>query len=84
MEIITNEEVMDQLDMLQYIFGKIDELVWWDLKRILVDVGTQFTSTEFQDDCQTCGVYLNLAALEHQQMNGKFKVTWRTLLTIAH
>ena len=28
------EEVMDELDMFQYRFGKIDEFGWWDLKRI--------------------------------------------------
>ena len=27
-EIITTEEVMDKLDMFQYIFGKIDEFAW--------------------------------------------------------
>ena len=29
MERITTEEVMDKLDMFQYIFGKIDYLGWW-------------------------------------------------------
>ena len=27
---------------------------------------------------------MTLAAPEHQEMNGKFEVTWRTLCTIAH
>ena len=31
MEKITTEEVMDKLDMLQSIFGKIDQFGWWDL-----------------------------------------------------
>ena len=31
MDRITTEEVMDNLDMFQSIFGKIDELFWWDL-----------------------------------------------------
>ena len=30
MDRITTEEVMDNLDMFQSIFGKIDELFWWD------------------------------------------------------
>ena len=32
MEKITIEEVMDKLDMFRSIFGKIDQLGWWDLK----------------------------------------------------
>ena len=48
-ERITTEEVMDKLDMFQYIFGKIDKLGWWDLERISSDSGTQLTSTKFQD-----------------------------------
>ena len=43
MEKITTEEVTDKLDMLQSIFGKIDEFGWWDLERISADAGTQFT-----------------------------------------
>ena len=62
MEKITTEEVMDNLDMYQYIFGIIDKFEWWDLERISADAGTQFTSTEFKDKCQTCGVRLTLAA----------------------
>ena len=27
---------------------------------------------------------MTLAAPEHQEMNGKFEVTWRTLRTVAH
>ena len=49
MEKITTEEVMDKLDMFQSRFGKIDQFGWWDLERILVDAGTQFTSTEFKE-----------------------------------
>ena len=48
MEKITTEEVMDKLDMFQSRLGKIDQFGWWDLERILSDVGTQFTSTEFK------------------------------------
>ena len=48
MEKITTEEVMDNLDLFQSRFGKIDEFGWWDLERILEYKGTQFTSTEFK------------------------------------
>ena len=47
----TTEEIMDRLDMFQSRFGKIDEFGWWDLERISGDTGTQFTSTEFKEEC---------------------------------
>ena len=65
MEIITSEEVMDKLYMLQALFGKSDEFGWWDLKIVSADMDTQFTFMEFQDECQTRGVWLMLASLEH-------------------
>ena len=83
MEKITTEEVMEKLDMFQSRFGKIYEFGWWDLEIISSDAGTQFTSTEFKQECQTRGVHLTLAAPEHQEMNGQVEVTWRTLSTIA-
>ena len=75
---------MNKLDMFKAIFVKIDEFSWWYLERISADAGTQFTSTELQDKCQTRGVWLTLADLEHQEMNGQVGVAWRTLCTIAH
>ena len=84
MDKITIEEVIDKLDMLQSRFGKIDEFGWWDLEIISADVGSQFTSTKFKEECQTCGVHLVLASLEHQEMNGNVNVTWRMLRTIVH
>ena len=69
MEKITIEEVMDKLDVFQSIFGKIDGFGWWDLEIISADAGTQFTSTEFKEECQTCRVHLTLAEPEHQEMN---------------
>ena len=84
MENITSAEVMDKLDMFQSIFGKMDQFGWWDLERISKDAGTQFTLTEFKDECQTRGVCLTLAEPEHQDMNGQVEVTWRTLRTVAH
>ena len=80
MEKITTEEIMDKLDMFQSRFWKIDEFGWWDLE--YADVGTQFTSTEFKQECQTCGVHFTLSASEHQEMNGQVEVKWRTLCTI--
>ena len=50
------EEVMEKLDMFQYRFGEVDQFGWWDSERISADVGTQFTSIEFKDECQTRGV----------------------------
>ena len=84
MENITTEEVMDKLDMFQSRFGKIDQCGWRYLERISADAGTQFTSTEFKDECQTFQVRLTLAAPEHQEINRQFEVTWRTLHTVAH
>ena len=49
---------MDKLDMFLYRFGKIDEFGWWVLEIISADVDTQFTPTEFDDECQTRGVHL--------------------------
>ena len=70
MEKITTEEFMDKLDMFLSIFVKIDEFGWWDLEIIQADSGKQFTSTEFKEECQTCGVHLMLVAPEHQEING--------------
>ena len=66
MENITTAEVMDKLDMFQSRFGKTNQFGWWDLERISADAVTQFTSTEFKDECQTRGVCLTLVEPEHQ------------------
>ena len=66
MKKITTEEVMDKLDMFQSRFGKMDQFRWWDLEFFSADAGTQFTSTEFKEECQTRRVHLTLAAPEHQ------------------
>ena len=84
MENITTAEVMDKLDMFKSRFGKIDQFGWWDLEIISADAGTQFTFTEFKEECQNCRVRLTLAAPEHQEMNGQVEVTWRTLRTVVH
>ena len=84
MEIINTEEIMDTLYMFQGRLVKIDEFDWWYLEIVSVDVDTQITSMEFQDESQTRDVQLTLAALEHSEMNLQVKVTWRTLRTIAH
>ena len=60
---------MYKLDMIQSIYGRIDEFGWWDLQKNSADSGTKFISMEFQDKCQTHGVHLALAAQEHQEMN---------------
>ena len=43
MKTITTEEVMNNLDMFQARFRKIEESSWWDLEIFSVDAGTQFT-----------------------------------------
>ena len=65
MDKITTEEVMDKPDMFQFRFGKINELGWWDLEIISSDAGTQFTSTKFNEECQTRRVHLTLSPPEH-------------------
>ena len=66
MDKITIEEVMYKLGIFQSRFGRIGEFGWWDLGIISVDSGTQFTLTDYKQECQTCGVHLTLAAPEHQ------------------
>ena len=83
MDKITTEELMEKLDMFQSRFGEIDQFGWWYLEKVSADAGRQFTSTEFKDECQTHRFCLTLAAAEHQEMNGKFEVAWRTLRTVA-
>ena len=75
---------MDKLDIFQSRFGKMDKFSWWDLERVSADVGTKFTSTKFQYECQTCGVWIALADPQHQEMNIKVEVTWRTLRMITY
>ena len=55
--------------------GKLTNLDGGIYKEFSADAGTQFTSTEFKYECQTRGVCLPLAALEHQQLNGQVEVT---------
>ena len=55
--------------MFQSIFGKIDEFRWWDLEIISADAGTQFTLTEFKQECQTRRVHLTLVTPEYKEMN---------------
>ena len=70
--------------MFQSRLWKIDQFGWWDLERISADAGTQFTSMNFKEECQTREVRLTLAAPEHQDMNRQVEATWRTLRTVAH
>ena len=84
MENITTAEVMDKLYVIQSRFGRIDQFGWLDLERISSDAGTQFTLTEFKEECQTRGVRLTLAAPEHKEMNIQVEVTWINLCTVAH
>ena len=65
-ERIYTGQVMDNLDMFQSRFGRIDEFGWWELEIISADAELQFTSTDFKEECQTCGFHLTLGAPEHQ------------------
>ena len=40
---------MENIDMFQSIFVKVDEFKWWDLEQIQTDAGMQLTSMEFQE-----------------------------------
>ena len=61
---------MNKLDIFQDIFGKKEDYSgWWYLERISAYAGTQFTSMDFQDKCQTRGVQITIVATEHQEMN---------------
>ena len=62
LEKITTEEVMDDMDMFQSRFVKIEEFGWWDLEIFSADAGKKFTSTKFKEEFQTCEVHLMLAA----------------------
>ena len=75
MEKITTEEVMDKLDMFQSRFWKMEKFGLWDLERISADAGTQFTSKEFKEECQTRRNHLTLAASDHQEMSRLVEVT---------
>ena len=44
MESITNEEVMEKLDMFQARFGEVYGFFWWYMEIIQAEYGTQFTS----------------------------------------
>ena len=66
---------MDKLYTFQSRFVKTDKFGWCGLERIPADAGTQFTPTEFQDECQIRGVHMTLAAPEHQETGGQVKVT---------
>ena len=48
MEKIYTEQVINNLDMFQSQFGRIDEFGWCNSERISEDVGLQFTMTEFK------------------------------------
>ena len=66
---------MDKLDMFQARFGKVDDFGRRDSEIASADAGTQFTSTDFQDECQTRSVRLTLTVPDHQVMNGQVIVT---------
>ena len=75
MENITTEEVMENIDMFKVLFVKVDEFGWWDMERIQTDADMKFTSNEFGEGIFVHVVRLELAAPDHQEMNGRVKGT---------
>ena len=51
---------------------------------IQTENGMKFTSKEFQGVLSVRVVRLELAASDHQEMNGQVEVKWRTWQTISH
>ena len=49
---------MEELDIFQARFGKVDEFGWWDMVTIQTNSGTQFTSKEFQEGLYVFGLQL--------------------------
>ena len=70
---------MNKLDMFQEIFGKLDELAWFNMERIKTNTVAQFTSMEFLEDPLVCRVRLTLASPDHHEMNGQLEVTWKNI-----
>ena len=75
---------MDNLDIFQTIFGKVDEFGWWYMEIIQTDAGTQFKYKEFHEGLSIHGVLLELVELYHQEMNVQVEVTLLTFRTITH
>ena len=61
---ITTEEVMENIDLFQSRFGKLDEFGCWYLEQIQTDSVAQFTSKEFEEVISVRGVQLTLAELD--------------------
>ena len=84
MENITTEEVMNNLDIFQARFLKVNGFVWCYIERIKTYFGAQFTSKEFQEGLSVRRVRLALLAPDHQEINVQVEVILRMLQTIAH
>ena len=46
------------------------------MDRIKNNAGPQFKPQKYKEGLSICGVRLELAAPEHQEMNGQIEVTW--------
>ena len=66
---------MDNLDMFQAIFEKVDNFGWWYMERIQNNAGMQFTYKEFQEGIYVCGVPLLVVVTYHQEKNFQVGVT---------
>ena len=56
MENITTEEVVENLDLFQARFGKVDGFGWCYMERIQTDASVHFTSYDFQEVLYVRGV----------------------------
>ena len=65
---------MDKLDMFQSRFGRIDKFGWWDLETISADAGSQFTSTELKQECQTRGVDIRSSGTSENEWTGQIYI----------
>ena len=54
MENINTEKVIDELDMFQAIFGKVDTFSSWDMERTKTYSGMQFIFKEFLNGISVC------------------------------
>ena len=57
-ENISDEGVMDKLDMFKERLGELDEFGWCYMERIHTNAGTKFTSKDFKEGLSVCGLGL--------------------------
>ncbi|MGH7955157.1 MAG: hypothetical protein ACREOZ_04270, partial [Gloeomargaritales cyanobacterium] len=81
---LTTQDVLEGIQAFAIRYGKIDEVGYFDFKRIQTDAGPQFTSKEFKQAALTSGFRLTIAAPRHQEQNAYCERTFQTIRLIAH